>query len=669
MDSFEIDKTKSNPGIHKTFHLGRFAEIERKILQRLSSWWYLTHSGDDVVLGANARMSYYLMKPSTSFAEGFNLDREIITVFSDYPNFEPRTLDTFDSASRAYQNMRIESVCRILISGDKNVEEKIQNLLKNDPESPIVIPFTYDEIQTCDENFIKNRFRKHFYSRDLFGFLSPLKKDLYFFGRSDLIIAQINRHSSGEHSGLFGLRKSGKTSIIYAIERRLKSMGSHFVSMDCEIPSIHRLRWHELLHRIATLYHGVRSAIIPLPNVERYCEKHCADQFAKDMLDIYESTGPSSTMFIFDEIERISPETASSVHWRDGDDFIYFWQTMRAFYQRNPFVFTYLLVGTNPKCVESPKLNGHENPLFKSVPDEYVPAFDVVKVREMTRKLGRYMGLKFDEQVYSLLCDDFGGHPFLIRQFCSELHKKCIGERPQIIRKPFYLEVKRDVISKISEYLDMIITVLQEHFEDEYDLLRMLAADDFEGFNEIANENPNIVKHLIGYGLILKDDKRYAFNIESVRDYVVRKHKFDKMNLTLEEKRTEISVRRNKIESTLRGVIYRSLLLQIGKTKATELILAALPSARREKLTSISGAELLDSERSPLFFLDLVEIINKNWERFEHLFEARKEKVLNALREINDTGRIDCHAKGISNDEFQQLRLHFSFLEERLENW
>lgn len=665
----DLDKTKTNAGIHKTFRLERFTDRERNILKRLSGWWYLTNSGDEVVLGANARMSYFLLKPVTSFAEGFNLDREIITVFSHYENFEPRTLDAFDSAADAYQHLRVESICRIVISGDKNVESKMLDLLKNDPESPIVIPFTYDELERCDENYVKNRFRKHFYSRDLFAFLSPLRKDLYFFGRSDLILDHINRHASGEHSGLFGLRKSGKTSIIYAIERRLRSLGSHFVSLDCESPSIHQLRWNELLFRIASLYHKERESKVPPPAEESYSEKKCADQFSQDMAKINSSKKPVTTMFIFDEIERISPGSASSAHWRDGDDFIFFWQTMRAFYQRNPEVFTYLLVGTNPKCVESPTLNGHENPLFKSVPDAYVPPFDVPKVREMVRKLGRYMGLQFDEQIYSMLCDDFGGHPFLIRQFCSDLHKMSKGDRPQVIRKPLYLAAKRETQTRIAEYLDMILTVLKDNFEDEYDLLRMLAADDLKNFNEFAEKDPAIVKHLLGYGLILKDKDNYAFNIEAIKAYVSAKHQFDRVNLTQDEMRTEISQRRNKLEGKLRTTAYRVLAISQGKSKVKDVVLAAVQGGRKDKLGAYSGEELLSEGNSPLFFLEIIELINKNWGAFENIFDVRKEKIMTALRDVNDLGRPDCHARTIVKDDFQLIRLHFNLLEEKLEGW
>lgn len=664
-----LNKAITNSGLHKSFIISRFRSVEQEILKRLANWWYLTNSGKDVAYGNNDPMSYFLIKPTSSFAEGFNLDREIITVFSHYQKFEPRTLDVFDDAAKDYQTLRVETVCRILISGDPDIENKINDLLKNDPESPIVIPFTYDELSSCDEDFIKNRFRKHFYSRDLFDFLSPLKRDLYFFGRSELILEQINRHSSGEHSGLFGLRKSGKTSIIYAIERRLSSIGSKFLSLDCESPSVHKLRWNELLFSVATKYHKNHESKLKPPKEKYYDEKSCADQFESDILNIYKSKKAQSTVFIFDEIERISPDTASSEHWRSGNDFVYFWQTMRAFYQRNPGIFTYLLVGTNPKCVESPILNGHENPLFKSVPSLYVPSFDVTKVREMVRKLGRYMGLKFDEQVYALLCDDFGGHPFLIRQFCSELNKRTSSDRPQVIGKPKYQSVKREAESALSEYLGMILTVLHEHYEEEYDLLRMLAAEDFDSFHEFAKNDPNLVKHLLGYGIIQRQGDAYAFNIESIKAFVSNKHRFESISLSQEEKLSEISKRRNNLESRLREVAYKVLTIAVGKEKVQGVVLSALASERKNKLSGLSGDELLDRDKSVLFFLELIEVINKNWESFKNIFSARKEKVISALRDINEIGRPDCHAKIVEKDEFQQLRLHFSFLEEQIKNW
>jgi hypothetical protein len=212
MRNYTFDKNITNL-VFKTIILRDLTD-EKKILIALSASWYLTNSGEQIQ-AAQSQYNYFLMKPTQRTSEMFNLEREVMCVFSDYPNFEPRSLDIFDKILERLPKMRSETVCQVLISRAKDVEDKVDRLLKSDPEHPIVIPLTYNELLGGDvSNMVENKFRKHFYSRDLFSFLSPLKKDTYFFGRSSLISEIVNRYKSGEHTSLFGLRKSGKTSIV-----------------------------------------------------------------------------------------------------------------------------------------------------------------------------------------------------------------------------------------------------------------------------------------------------------------------------------------------------------------------------------------------------------------------------------------------------------------------
>ena len=665
----EIDKTKTNPGIHHQFRLDRFSKRERKIIERFATQWYLTSSGSHLRL-ATSEYDYFLMKPTAIFTEMFNIERELIVVFSPYPSFEPRTLDVFDVAQRQLSDLRIESVCRVLISEDPETERKVSDLLKTDPEQPIVIPFTFDELcSPCDDYFLRNRFRSHFYTRDLFSFLSPLRKDLYFFGRRELLQEVINKHRSGEHTGLFGLRKSGKTSIIYAIERHMKAHIGEFLSIDCESPSIHGLRWYELLGKLVKDYKNARQSNYKIKSGSRYSAKSAAESFSEDILGIYRSKERIPLLILFDEIERISPQTGSSPHWRDGIDFIYFWQTLRGFFQRNPQVFTYMLVGTNPSCVEESMIAGHENPLFGSIPSKYVPSFTVQQTREMVRKLGRYMGLHFSEGLYSKLVEDFGGHPFLVRQFCSKVHEMSKGNRPVDVDRALYNKVMKSFRGNSIDYLAMIVSVLRDWYPDEYDMLRFLAQGDQSSFLDFAHNHSQCIKHLIGYGLITQSQHGFCFNIETLRDYLNNLHKFERINLSEDEKISEISARRNQIEKLLRLVIRNALRTTYGRKKARETVLSALPGKRRDDLNSHDIDALLARDNSPLFFLDLISIIKREWSVMHNIFEMEKNKVVLMLEEINESGRPDAHAKYVDNDEFSLLRLYFNKLEDILENW
>jgi len=664
-----MSQKKTTPGHHQNFLIKRFYGEERCILERLSKEWFLTSSGCEIKIALSS-YEYFLMKPLPIFSEMFNIEREIVCVFSSYSNFEPRTLDAFAKTSESLSGLRPESICRILISKDPAIEDKIESLLNKDPEQPIIIPFTYAELNSeYDSFFIRNRFRKYLYSRNLFDFLSPLKSDLYFFGRNELVLELVNRHKTGEHTGLFGLRKSGKTSIIYAVERTLSASGLNSVSIDCESPSIHKLRWNELLEKIVFLYHKSLNSKTKVNTAGRYHEKVASDSFEDDILTIYRHKKNQSTLFLFDEVERITPNTASSNHWRDESDFIYFWQTLRGFFQRNPNVFTYMLVGTNPSCVENSVLVNHENPIFASIPCQYVPNFSLDQVRTMVMKLGKYTGLQFEDIVYSKLADDFGGHPFLIRQACSVIHLECKGDRPIIVDKALYEKIKQKFTDNSSQYLDMVIQVLKDWYQDEYDMLKYLAQGDKESFNEFALNNSSFIKHLVGYGLIQQSENGYAFNIEVMKEYLGNLHKYEKINMSEDEKVEEISRRRNALEKSLRKIIRNTLKTKYGKKIALEKVLSAIPETRRITLQSFDIEKLMSVDSSPLYLLDLVNIIQREWDGFQNIFEMDKNKTNMILNEVNQFGRPEAHANIIGKNEFDQLRLYFNKFEIITKEW
>jgi hypothetical protein len=90
---------KVQPGIHPdvTSGLNRFTYQETEIIKRLSKEWYITNSGSDLPLG-NSVYRYILMKPIDTYQEMFNLEREIIAVFSPYDKFEPRAIEASSTA-------------------------------------------------------------------------------------------------------------------------------------------------------------------------------------------------------------------------------------------------------------------------------------------------------------------------------------------------------------------------------------------------------------------------------------------------------------------------------------------------------------------------------------------------------------------------------------------
>lgn len=658
------------PGLHPFVELDHFKDDEKKIIHRLSHEWYVTNGGGEFRLGLKSNYRYFLIKPVKIFQEMFNLEREIIVIFSPYGRFEPRTLDAIDYVSRKHQALRLEKICSVIISKDDNIEDNLQELLKNEKESQVVIPFSYIElIGNDDPFFIRNRFKKYFYSRDLFAFESPLKKDLYFFGRNGIINEIVNRHKSNENSGLFGLRKTGKTSLIFGVQRTLSKIDEKSVFIDCQNPSFHKRRWNTALYYIIKEIINQNDLNLEIRAEEMYTEENASIIFEEEIYKIYELLNKRNILMIFDEIENITFNISPSKHWAEDLDFIFFWQTLRSLFQKSNNVFTYLMVGTNPLCAEIPSIHGKDNPIFNQIPFEYIPGFDVPQTREMVRRLGKIMGMRFDEIIYSKLTEDFGGHPFLIRHVCSIINRISTPERPTNVNKIIYETAKEIFKKEYSNYFEMILYVLHQFYSDEYEMLKYLAIGDYQKYYEFNKISPNYTNHLIGYGIIEEHEKGHFFKIETVKDYLLNKYKYEKLDTTPEERLKEISERRNQIEPRLRQIIRTQLLAHYGMATAKENVLNIMGGYRKVRYNEPSYNDLFNPNKSNIYFDDLRKIINKYWDIvFKNIFDMDKYEFDSMMQAINKY-RNDAHAKEIDKRQMEYFRVCISNIEQKVNDF
>ena len=661
----------TNPGLHRDFTFTNFDPEERDIINTLSKDWYITNSGETIRLTQASVYKFILVKPVDHIQHAFNLERELVCVFSPYDDVHPRTLDAVSIAQSRFPQLRVDRICSLVISKDRDVELKFRRLLQNDTEAQIVVPFTYDELRkpNADSHFFRNRLRSHFYTRDLFASESPLKTDLFFFGRTDLVHQLVTRHKTDQVSALFGLRKAGKTSVIYGVHRALKTLEFPSVFIDCQTPAFHQRRWNQALWYVLNetrLACGVDTRTASLES--EFTPERAADVFEKYFLKIHEASGKKAILLTFDEIENASPGISPSDHWRTGKDFVLFWQTLRSLFQRKPGLFTYLVVGTNPSSNEQPKIGDVDNPIFAQFPRVYIPRFNAQQTREMVRRLGKLMGMDFDEYVYSQLTEDFGGHPYLIRHVCSTIHRIASQHRPIEIGKSLYEKAKRQFIREGRRYFEMILTVLKEFYRDEYDMLKFLALGDKKSFDAFATSDPAYTEHLIGYGIIEVQDDDFVFRVDALKEFIAQEARYQRLNLTTPEKWAEISDRRNRLEPQLRLLCRNLLQAFYGAAAAKQKVLDIFGAPRSTTLSSSDYADLFTAEKGQIYFEDLRKLISKFWECFKNILGPDQTKVLRHLETINQY-RSDAHAKPIEDDEFQMVRLAFGFFEERLKEF
>lgn len=646
------------PGKHTSVREDHFSLQEKDIINVLSKEFYVTNGGGIITLTSNSKYKYILIRPTDIYIEMFNLDREVIVLFSDYTNFQSRTLDAFEQAAKQLSSLRVDKTCYILISKDQNIEENISELIKKEPETANIVPFTYDETQkgNSDGYFFRNRVQKYLYNRDLFSFEAPLKSDWLFFGRNEIILSTINRMKGGNNSGIFGLRKTGKTSLINAISRNLQKNGEIVTTIDCQSPSVNKRKWNEVIYYVCKKTKDDNYLQSYLPEETEFTEKNSAEILARFVSDVNKEKG-KKLFLIFDEIENISRITSPTEHWCKGSDFLYFWQSMRTVFQAVDINLAYLIVGTNPSCIETPRIDSSDNPLFNHFTPTFLPGFDIRSTRDMIRRIGKRMGVNFEEAIYTNINEEYGGHPFLIRQVCSIIARRTFSQKkPVNIGKISYREAVKEFGENSFNYLEMIIGVLKEHYNEEYELLITLANEDNETFKENSSKKQNSLAHLLGYGILGKDNDSYYFIIDSMRSYLLEINKYRKIETSTEQKWAEISERRNAVEKKLRTIIKVTLKSMYGEQLAKDAVLDILGKNRKSEYLSKPFNEIFDPNLSTIYFEDLRKIISKEWGSFENIFETSKKETFDSLGFINKY-RSDAHAKDITLDEFTIFRL------------
>lgn len=630
--------------------------------------------------------SIHFMKPVAKLKQLYNLGDEVLILCCNdsLSNFKSRTKDFIDyllSPQGEYRN-RLDKVTCFLIDDCDDIEEVIKLDRSANPDTRLIIPFSYKELENeISTEFLQNRMRTFLYERDLFGVASPLRDDNLFFGkdRSNTISELYGKYQQGEHGGLFGLRRIGKTSILNLLRRRVEQNGGVAIYFDCT--KYHHLRWNSLLHQIVKeIYekYSVGAAETPVgfldesflldDSEERYTEEKASLSFESDLKLLHHNLKNRRILLIFDEIEQISYGTSPSNSWCKENDSLYFWQTLRAISQTDNGIFSFVITGVNPKCIEDSKINEHPNPIFNVLVPQYITLFDYGDVKSMVSNIGGHLGLQFEEEIFTKLIDDYGGHPFLTRQVCSKINAEVLERkevRPYKVSKYSYDKQASEYQTKMEAVIQQILGVLEDYYPSEYNLLKILALDGSDAFKSRLPFGDSSIAHLLGYCLIKREQEDYFIRIRTIAVYLNEKHKYEKKIDDLSEKRARISMRRSAIEEKLRNLIQANLTLKYGKKAKEHMIsMAKKATTDQNQEARLQGKALKDAMQE-LYFSQLKVLIIKDWSSYQSLFPDRVK--FEQFFDIMNTYRVDAHAKALGDEEEALLNYAFRYFETALE--
>ncbi|WP_309603315.1 hypothetical protein [Sphingomonas sp.] len=178
--------------------------------------------------------------------------------------------------------------------------------------------------------------------------------------------------------------------------------------------------------------------------------------------------------------------------------------------------------------------------------------------------------------------------------------------------------------------------------------------------SEYMSEAPELVDHLIGYGLITAHDGAYSIAFSAVGRVVASLRQDIVALCSKDERWSTACVRRNTVEQAIRSALYFW-----SKTLSSdfwqEILKKSLTDSRFAVLASTEPNYLFSSKESPLFMSDLGGFLRS--EGVLDYLGNRKERLASAAMKVNAL-RKEAHGNDFDDTEFAALCAALSELED-----
>ena len=268
---------------------------------------------------------------------------------------------------------------------------------------------------------------------DLFGDSHAIGDTFSFFGRVELLHSLEENLRRNQGIGLFGLRKSGKTSILLQLSF---SMRQHpIVRIDLQAYG-GKLRYggelfQQILQQLAKLAGEKTEKYTSSPFTEERPAAELTAEFVRQVTQLaklLEKQYQLPILCFLDEVERLIPLSADAPE--RAREFNAVFGALRALSQEKQ-VLSLLVADVHPDCNrinQWSQAGVTTNPVFSFFKEVFVSSFFPEETNKMLSSIGQLMGVAFDEETLNAIHCESGGHPFIARQLASLLWKKVATE-------------------------------------------------------------------------------------------------------------------------------------------------------------------------------------------------------------------------------------------------
>ena len=352
----------------------------------------------------------------------------------------------------------------------------------------------------------------------------PIHDPTWFFGRNEYLNRLPATLAQGQHIGIFGLRKVGKTSLTNQLRQRFAETPTVF--MDCQAFSAKAdVYFEEILRQL----HGeLRSHDIEgLPQLQELTDGESFRQQFLDLFELWEKSGRRERfIIILDEIDKLFPDRAVQNSEEILTEYVRLFRVLRGLAQSRGCLVTLVIA-------YRPDINRHnlltrsvgENPMFGSYQEEYLGFLDPANSEAMIREIGLWRQIVWDADAAQRVFHYCGGHPLLSRFFASEACEagslKAIDyEQVEETAREIQRTLRRNEIGNL--YKEGIWDLMRE---DEQEALSLICRSGEEGISEaeLPDELDEALTNLENFGLLMDKGGRLHISAQLFGTWLERR--------------------------------------------------------------------------------------------------------------------------------------------------
>lgn len=452
----------------------------------------------------------------------FSINGEVLFLFSPYDDFQRRTFNRLMNEARkevAAAQQRIYGAVRYtpdshlaLISSKDPAQDKHIKAWNADRSSSLVasIPGLDGDIDAV-ESLLRKSIANVLASRDLYGGKDPVSgRD--FFGRIDTIQTITAELRSGHSVGLFGLRRSGKTSLLRELQYREESAGLALVLTDLEsADSIDEVP-HQMSRDLVDALREIRQSRANVwlgPESDHQVQTFGA--LSARLIRVAKQNPDLLFVAAIDEVEnlrRLARESPDKVRLFLG--------ALRRAAQATDNVSLFFTGLTTEFFDQSMIADEVDNPLFGFVDSHFLPPFSKPESAELVGELGSLMMLDWSSEALASVHQFTGGFPFFVRDLSSAVRKLVLDERPQDSDLASRLDVQQQHVARAyaawtddaGKKWSEILRSLASYHPVMEEMLRAKSEQQMSEWKGIGIEGDAAVSALTKLGLVHIDDQK-----------------------------------------------------------------------------------------------------------------------------------------------------------------